>query len=183
MPKARPHRNPPDPIAGQSPPDIETPGHLAERLAEIATSSTVIVCIGNELRGDDGAAVEVARRLVNAVPWEIFNAQNAPENFLMKIVDRKPQSLILVDALDFAAAPGAVQLMEADQVGGEGPSTHGPGPTAFLEVLRTMHPCRCVVLGIQPRSGDFGRPLSEPVSAAVELVVKAFKLLARQYRS
>ncbi len=183
MPKTRGCRNSSEPTAPQGATDIGTPEHLARRLAEIVTPSTVIVGIGNELRGDDGAGVEIARRLAGDVPWQIFNAQNAPENFLMKIVERKPQSLILVDASDFAAAPGAVRLMEADQVAGQGPSTHGPGISAFLAALRTMHPCHCVVLGIQPQGGDLARPLSEPVSAAVEMVVKGFRHLARQNRS
>ena len=160
---------------------IDTAEHLAEHLAEVITPITAIVCVGNELCGDDGAGVEVARQLAGTVPWDVYDTQTVPESFLMKIVARKPRSLVLVDALDFGAPPGTVELIETDRLTGQGPSTHGPAPLAFLEILNMMHPCRCAVLGIQPERGDLGQTLSEPVLAAVRRVVAGFHLLAERY--
>ena len=71
-----------------------------------------------------------------------------------------------------------MELVPAGEVAGQGPSTHGPAPLAFLEVLQMMHPCKCYVLGIQPERGQIGEPMSEPVTAAVDLIVEAFKSLA-----
>jgi len=164
--------------AAEEPYGIETAERLASRLAEIVTPSSAIVCVGNELCADDGAGVQVGRRLAGSVPWHVCNAQTAPESFLMEIADRKPRSLVLVDALDFGAAPGATALMETGQIGGQGPSTHGPAPVAFLKMLNMIHPCRCVVLGIQPQTAEIGEPLTEPVLAAVDRIVKGFQLLA-----
>jgi hypothetical protein len=45
-------------------------------------------------------------------------------------------------------------------------------------MLQMLHPCRCAVLGIQPKTGEFGEKLTPPVRAAVELVVQAFRQLA-----
>ena len=157
---------------------VNTAEGLAERLAEIVTSSMVIVCIGNDLRGDDGAGVEVGRRLEGTVPWRLFQAETVPESFLMKIVERRPESLVAVDAAELAAPPGTVRVLEADHVSGQGPSTHGPAPIAFFKLVQMMHPCRCVVVGIQPQAGGLDQPLSPPVCEAVELVVRAFGLLA-----
>jgi len=153
---------------------IDTVEHLVAHLAEVIQPSSAIVCVGNELRGDDAAGLAVARRLGGAVPWDVYNTQSVPESFLMKIVRRRPESVLLVDALDFNARPGAVELFEIERLCGQGPSTHGPAPLAFLDVLHMMHPCRRAVLGIQPAGSGFGQPMSEPVVEAVERVAQAF---------
>lgn len=158
---------------------VDSAEHLAEQLAHVLTPSSVIVCVGNQLRGDDGAGPAIAGKLGADMPWRVFDTQTAPESFLMKIAAGKPESVVLIDALDFGAAPGAVDLAPAGNVGGQGPSTHGPAPIAFLEALGMAHPCPCWVLGIQPQRVEFGDSLSGPVEAAVELVVRAFHILAR----
>ena len=157
---------------------ITTLEHLVEHLAEIVLPSTIVVCVGNELCGDDGAGVAVARALAGGLPWKILDTQTVPESFLMTIVNAEPESVVLIDALDFGAAPGAVELVESDRLGGQGPSTHGPAPLAFLELLNMMHPCRCAVLGIQPQCTEIGTPISQPIAAAVDMVVGAFERLA-----
>ena len=159
---------------------IDTAEHLAGHLAQVLTPQSVIVCVGNEMCGDDGAGVAVAQHLSGRVPWTLFDTQNVPESFLMKIVECKPGTVVLVDALDFAAPPGSVELFEADRIGGQGPSTHGPAPLAFLELLAMFHPCRQAVLGIQPRQTDFGQPMSKCVRYAAKMVAHAFTILAGQ---
>jgi hydrogenase 3 maturation protease len=165
---------------------IHTVEHLVEHLAEVACASMAIVCVGNELCGDDAAGVEAARRLKAAraegLPWDVYDTQTVPESFLMKIVERRPECVLLIDALDFGASPGAVELFPVDKLSGQGPSTHGPAPLAFLDVLHMMHPCRRAVLGIQPKEGGFGRAMCEPVAAAVDMVVTALEALAARER-
>jgi len=152
---------------------------LARRLAGVLEPSVAIVCVGNDMCGDDGAGVAVARQLIETVPWTVYDCRNAPENFLGKIVRARPESVVLVDALHFGAEPGAVRLLDADELTGRGPSTHGPTPLALLDALGMMHLCRRVVLGIQPARTQLGTALSEPVAQAVEVVVGAFRLLAQ----
>jgi len=157
---------------------LRTARELADALSPIVTDSTVIVCVGNSLVGDDGAGVAVAERLAGAVPWRVFDAQTVPESFLMKIVELRPDSLVLVDALEMDASPGTLRLLGSRRIAGQSPSTHGPAPVLFLDLVNRLHPCRRVVLGIQPKAGVFGTGLSAPVSAAVDTVVEAFHLLA-----
>jgi hydrogenase 3 maturation protease len=145
--------------------------HLAEHLAPIVRPSTVMIGVGNDMCGDDGAGPMVARRLIGRVPWMVFDTQTVPESFLMKIVNLEPASVVLVDALDFGASPGCVELFDTHQLCGQGPSTHGPAPLAFLDLLQMMHPCRRAVLGIQPQYVDFGIVMGSVVRRAVDLVV------------
>jgi hydrogenase 3 maturation protease len=161
------------------PDGIHTAEHLIEHLKPCLTPSTIVICIGNDLCGDDGAGPAVARELAGKVPWDVLDAQSVPESFLMKIVRKQPESVVLVDALDFGAEGGSVEVFESERISGQGPSTHGPAPLAFLDLLAMMHPCRCAVVGIQPRQVDPGTGLSQDVAAAVRMVAEAFLTAAR----
>jgi len=159
---------------------IETIEHLVEHLREIVTPTMGVVCVGNELSGDDAAGPLIANKLTGKVPWKVYNTQTVPESFLMKIIAGSPESVLLIDALDFSARPGAIEMFATDQIGGQGPSTHGPAPLAFLEILNMMHRCRCAVLGIQPQHAELGEAVSPPVIAAIDRIVEALQVLARE---
>ncbi len=171
---------PPDGTAASGAPHggIETVDHLVEHLADLAAPSMIVVGIGNDLCGDDGAGPAVAKALVGAVPWEVIDTQTVPESFLMRIVAHRPATVVLIDTVDFRARPGAVDLLEPTQLSGQGPSTHGPAPVAFLELLGMLHRCRTAVVAIQPKQTQPGQRLSKEVRRAVGFVTKAFKALA-----
>ncbi len=157
---------------------IDTAEQLTARLASHIHPSTVIVCVGSDLRGDDGVGAAIARRLSPELPWAVYNTQTVPESFLMKIVGAKPESILMIDAIDFGAPPGRIGLFPADRLGGQAPSTHGPGAKAFLVALGMLHQCPIAVVGIQPGAIDFGEALSPPVAAAADSVVEALESLA-----
>ena len=169
----------PDPTGRHTKHPAPDANHLASLLADLAGPGLVIVCVGNELRGDDAAGTALAEELARRhLPWPVHDTRTAPESFVMKIVQQVPESVIVIDTLDFGAAPGNVALFEPDEMGGLGPSTHGPAPVAFLKVLGMMHACRRAVLGIQPLSTEFGRELSSPVRRAVDMIAEALATLA-----
>jgi hydrogenase 3 maturation protease len=152
---------------------------LVDGLSAIVTSGTVIVCVGSDLRGDDAAGVAIGRALAETeLPWPVFLAQTAPESFLQKITSHQPETVIVIDALGIEGPPGSIAAVEAGDSVVLSPSTHGPGAAAFFEALQILHPCRCVVLGIQPKQMEFGRDLSEPVRESVDLIVEAFRKTA-----
>ncbi len=159
-----------------------SPGELARMLAQLLAPGSVLVCIGNELRGDDAAGPAVAAGLPRDLPWKVFCAAAAPESFLVPVADARPPSVLLIDAVDVSAEPGAVRLLGAPELAALSPSTHGPGATAFLRALRLMHDCPCRVLGIQPAGVEFGAEMSPPVARAVDRVVRAIVLAAAEAR-
>ena len=158
------------------------PPELVERLARLLVPGAAIVCMGNELMGDDGAGVWVGRHLDAAGPWKVYNVQTAPENFLFLIADRGPAAVLVIDAMDFGAEPGMVALVEGERVTGQGPGTHGPSPAAFLELLAQVHPCPTAVLGIQPAQAEMAAPLCPQVAAAAEGVASALRAIADNLR-
>ena len=157
---------------------MNAPEELVEQLSALLTPTTVIVCVGSELRGDDAAGVAAARELAGSVPWEVIDARTAPESFLGRIAGRRPGSVLVIDALSFGAPAGTIRLVEPSAIEGQGPSSHGPAPALFLEALAAMHPCRCAVLGIQAGSLELGSPLSPPVAEAVRQAVEILRQVA-----
>ena len=59
------HHAPPQ---GEPPVGITTAEHLAEHLAEFACPSMAVVCVGNEICGDDGDALQAA---IKSRQWEV----------------------------------------------------------------------------------------------------------------
>jgi hydrogenase maturation protease len=137
------------------------------------------VCLGNELRGDDGVGIQVGRLLEQLeLPEGVEVELHASAG--LDLVDTVLSSdlLVLVDALRTSTvAPGTCITFEVDhpeQVGtGSGPGwCHGFGLPRVLEVARRMRPGsdlpRIVVIGVEILVKDrFETGLSEPVSRAL----------------
>ncbi len=168
-------------LGGVQPGVMTSAEDLAERLAVILQPSSVIVCLGHELAGDDAVGVAVGRAVAGRLPWTVVEALNAPESFLVKVALLEPASVLLVDAMHFGAEPGSVCLLAADGAGDLSPSTHGPSPVSFLDLLKTMHAAPAWILGAQPGGVEMGAPLSEPVARAVGLIEAAFRAAARAF--
>ena len=73
---------------------------------------TVIVCIGNRLKGDDAAGSILYDRLAGRISANLIDAATVPENYIQTIIRKEPRSIIVVDAVDFGQPPGAVGLFE-----------------------------------------------------------------------
>ena len=155
-----------------------TSDDLRASLRPLLAPPAVIVCIGSELHGDDGAGVAVGRELAGQVPWFVIEASLAPESFVVKIADYRPNAVMVIDAVDFGAPPGSVALIDVDRIACVAAGTHGPSLLPFIEALQMMHRCEVIVLGIQPMTTRTGDGLSPPVGQAVSRVAAAFRALA-----
>ena len=60
-----------------------------------------VVCVGNELNGDDAAGAMASRLIGKPDGMQVIFAHTAPENFLDEIMEYKPDRVVLVDAADF----------------------------------------------------------------------------------
>lgn len=59
-----------------------------------------LLCVGNELRGDDGVAIEVGRLVEQHLPeWKIFWGYDTPENEFAAIRAYEPDVIVVVDAM------------------------------------------------------------------------------------
>ncbi|MFO7650195.1 MAG: hydrogenase 3 maturation endopeptidase HyCI [bacterium] len=143
----------------------------------MSRSPVVIVGVGNTLRGDDAVGPIVIERLGEVAGAQLFDAGPAPENFLDPVTELAPDRILFVDACDFRAAPGEFRVFEMpdiERLSAGLVSTHTL-PLTMTAQLFTAGGARVSLLGIQPRSLEFGAPLSGPVVQALPAVLAAVR--------
>ncbi len=58
------------------------------------------MCVGNELRGDDGVAIAVGRAVEQHLPeWRVFFGYDTPENEFAALREFEPDVIVVVDAM------------------------------------------------------------------------------------
>lgn len=151
------------------------PGAEGEKLPR----RMAVVGVGHELRGDDAAGLEVARRLAaGARPAAggtnerllVLEGGPAPENVTGTLRRFAPEVVLLVDAATFGAEPGAVRWFTPDQAEGLSATTHTMPLSMLARYLALELDCRIYLLGIQPGRNDIGAPLSPAVERAVTAI-------------
>lgn len=148
----------------------ETP--LSEKLNELKDSKTVIVGIGNTLKADDAAGPLVCQKLLqNRISADVIDAAAVPENYIQQIIKKSPQKLLIVDAIDFKAAPGTIKIFKPEQLSNAAFSTHTLSPHLFIDMICKEIKTDVFVIGIQPAKIKLGEPVSEKVDEAIEKLV------------
>ncbi|MGC8932419.1 MAG: hydrogenase maturation protease [Candidatus Methanodesulfokora sp.] len=142
---------------------------LKDRIKRALKGKYMVVCIGNELRGDDGVGIYIGRRLKNAITTEF------PEDCIHRIRDEKPDTILFIDAVDFGGEPGSVifsELREAPSA----ISTHRLPLSLLIELLEEVKP-KAYILGIQPKSMNLGEGLSSEVRKSADMLLSILRLL------
>lgn len=59
-----------------------------------------LLCVGNELRGDDGVAIAVGRAVEQHLPeWKVFFGYDTPEDEFARLREYEPDVIVVVDAM------------------------------------------------------------------------------------
>ena len=141
---------------------------MLEHLKEHLKGKAVILGIGNTLRSDDGIGSILASRIKDKVGYKIYDAGANPENYLGKIIQDKPDTLVIIDAVDFAGKAGEYKVLEAEDLKTVNFfSTHNASLTLTINYLQSNIKLDIIVLIIQPKSVVFGDSLSPEVSKAL----------------
>ena len=141
-------------------------------------SSTVVIGVGNEFRGDDGGGITVVRLLRELLPPEARVIEESGEGTSLLDAWRGATAVVLVDAVQSAAAPGTVYRFDASDnalPSGVFPcSTHAFGVAEAIEMARALHelPPRLIVYGIEGENFASVKGLSPAVEQAVAKVVE-----------
>jgi len=163
---------------------------LFEKLRKFRASKTLIVGIGNTLKGDDGAGPLVCQQLSGKVCAEIIDAGTVPENYIQPIIEKAPASLLVIDAMDFGASPGTINIFKPQQLSSVVTSTHTLSPRLFAQLvcqnIKVRDPAQrepdVYFVGIQPAQTQLGQSVSEPVNQAIrqlaQTLAKTFPLKA-----
>ena len=151
---------------------------LTDGLKQNLKGKVCVVGIGNRLKGDDAAGPELIDRLTGRSRFHCLDTGVAPENYLEKIVQIKPDTILLVDAMDFGGEAGSCRLFSADQITGGGLSSHALSLRMTCDYLQQRISARIFVLGIQPAQVNLNGPLSAAVGVAVEKLAAELGALA-----
>jgi hydrogenase maturation protease len=139
---------------------------------------TVVIGIGNRLRGDDAAGVLVAEQLRPRVPEgvEVVSCDEEPSR-LMEAWEGA-ESVLLVDTVSSDAPPGTLHRFEAGDETVPArtfrSSTHAIGIADTIELARALGrlPRRVRVYGIEAGGYETGSPLTPAVESAVAFLVR-----------
>ena len=141
-------------------------------------TSTVVIGIGNPLRGDDAAGVVVAERLRPRVPEgvEVVSCDEEPSR-LMEAWEGADR-VLLVDTVSSGAAPGTLHRFDASDQAVPArtfrSSTHAIGIADTIELARALGrlPRQVRVYGIEAGGFETGDALTPAVEAAVGVLVQ-----------
>jgi hydrogenase 3 maturation protease len=131
---------------------------------------TIILGIGNPMRGDDGAGPALIERLQGKTKAILIDGGEVPENYLGPIEAAQPEMVLIVDAADLKASPGDVALIEIDQLAKTGISTHNASLGLFASVVQRLTGADILVLAVQPEVNSFGAGISEAVGRTLEWI-------------
>jgi len=149
----------------------------------ISKKRVLIIGVGNELKGDDGVGVYIARSLLaSGYDKYVINTGIAPENFTSVIWKKSPEVIIIVDAVDFHKKPGSLLFENIENLSEVCYfiSTHKLPIQLFSSVIKeTLKDVEIFLLGIQPKKTTLGSNLSEEVRESADKLIKFLMKLLR----
>ena len=149
---------------------------MIEQLRErLQGKRTLILGIGNTLRGDDGLGPRLIERLQGKVAATLIDGGEVPENYLGPIEAAGAEVILIVDAADLKAAPGDVALIELEQLGKTGISTHNASLGLLASVVQRLTGADVLALAVQPKVNSFGAAMSEEVGRTLDWLVEALE--------
>jgi hydrogenase maturation protease len=131
----------------------------------------IVGCVGNVLRGDDGFGPAVAGRLTDLPEGAEVVETGIGGIALLQELLAGCDGLVLIDAVDRAAEPGTVFLIDPEVLDGEHVAdVHLANPERVLTMAKSMDvlPKRLLIVGCQPTNVD---ELEQGLSPAVEKAV------------
>jgi hydrogenase maturation protease len=138
-----------------------------------------VVGVGNLVHTDDGLGIHAIQRLQAdpRVPEGVTLIDGGTFGIELLAYLQDCSKLILLDAVDTGAEPGALVRLTGNELAGLpcGASVHQLGVADLLATLPLVSdvPREIVLLGAQPGSTDWGAQLSPPVEAALPKLVDA----------
>jgi len=143
--------------------------------------AVLVVGVGNRARGDDGAGLEVARRVCERVRGDGFEVREVcgdPTELLEVCLGR--EAMVLIDAMGSGASPGTFLRFDASDDPLPGQQRDGPSSTHAVSLAETIElaravgrlPPRVIVYTVEGRQYDAGAGLSDELAATIPTLVE-----------
>lgn len=154
--------------------------NLQKHLKKVLTKAkrVAILGVGSDLRSDDMAGIRVLEILDRYktrgnknIKLRTFYGYTAPENLTSEIKLFEPTHLIIVDSAEMGKAPGSAELINPDSAMSKiSFSTHKLPIRVMADYIRNSIKCKIVIIGIQPKTLGFGKPMSKTIEASSKKV-------------
>ncbi len=147
-----------------------------EKLKELISDSTVVVCVGNELRRDDGVGPYIANKLKEKGFNNVINAGTNPEFFTNELTNSRIKRIIFIDGIIGLNKPGDIIITPIEELKSKNVvilTTHNIPLTLIANYIKFFNPeVKIFLLGIQIKDTSFGRGLSKEVREAADKIVE-----------
>ena len=141
-----------------------------------AMSHTLFLGVGNTLLTDEGAGVHAMYYLQGqgGLPGNVEFLDAGTLSFVLADAIAEAANLIIFDAAQLDAGPGSVRVFEGEDLddfllGGKR-SVHEVGFADLMDIARLQDclPANRALIGIQPKTIDWGSTPTEEVSTGIE---------------
>ena len=145
--------------------------------------TTVVIGVGNALRGDDGAGLAAVARIPASPGVEVLSHSGDGSN-LLELWDGA-EAVVIVDSMASGADPGTIQRFDVSAeplpAAARRPAGHTFGVAEAIEAARALGrlPRRAIVIGVEGADFELGAGLSEPVCAVLDMLAAAASEEAR----
>jgi len=148
---------------------------MLDHLKAHLKGKVAILGIGNTLRSDDGVGSILAARIKDKTPYKVYDSGSSPENYLGKIIKDAPQTVVIIDAVDFGGEAGEFRVLESEDLQTINLfSTHNASISLVINYLKNNLKVDIIVLTIQPKTVVFGDKLSREISETLQKLEEWF---------
>jgi hydrogenase 3 maturation protease len=148
----------------------------------IGANKIAILGIGNDLRSDDGLGLYIIENIsINDPCVMIENVGSVPEGFARPLAEFGAERVIMIDAADMRKSPGHVELITKDRISGVSISTHSMPLSFLMMYLEQETGGQTVLIGIQPKSIQFGEGLTPEIQEVVDKTINILERVLKEY--
>ena len=144
-------------------------------LSDKIAGNVIIAGVGCPDRGDDGFGPALVRRLAGSASVKTLNCGDRLEDFTADIAEKRPDTILIADAVDMGVSAGDVAVLEAEDLPLGVGDTHRAPLRAVMEYLRSRTGARVLLLAVQPVRITDAQTLSPQVAASVDLLETIFR--------
>ncbi|MEO0135855.1 MAG: hydrogenase maturation protease, partial [candidate division WOR-3 bacterium] len=108
--------------------------------------------------------------------------ERTPENYLAKIIEKKPEKIIFIDACDFGGKIGEVRIFKKEEWQNFKKfslSTHTLPIPLLLSLIEKLINSEIYLLGIQVKETNFSQSLSKELNNLFEEIVEKIKIILK----
>lgn len=143
---------------------------MTAKFHDIFKGKTVIVGIGNILKGDDAFGSLFVEKLKGKVKAVCIDAGISLESYAGKIVKESPDTILFVDACHLGLKPGEYRILKPEEILKSGFTTHDLSPRVVIEYLKGETRADIYMLGVQPENISLGSEMSAAVRRTLDIV-------------